>query len=256
MKIWNCIRDGYETVSFEELKELNRQLLELGDVETVLYKEETELRLLIESKNPDAVVFPADEKTEILAPRLAAALDTGLSQNCVGIRVENERLVWSRWAYNNSLIAEITCNSNPQLGTILMPGRAGILDGKEISIDKAEVVVCVGRGCGTDKGPELCKELAEVLEGAVGATRAVTDAGILPISRQIGQTGKYIRPRIYIGVGVAGAIQHMAGMRHSDVIIAINRDARAPIFKYADYGIVGDLFEIVPEMIKTLKSIM
>ena len=121
-------------------------------------------------------------------------------------------------------------------------------------IDDAEIVVCVGRGCGCGAGMQLAKELAKTLGAAIGATRSVTDAGWLPISKQIGQTGKYIRPRIYIGVGVAGAIQHLAGMRNSDIIIAINKDSRAPIFEHADYGIVGDLYTVLPLMIADFKK--
>ena len=205
-------------------------------------------------EQPDVILFASGEKTKSLAARLAVRLDTGISADCLGVKYIKEKDVvhWIRPVYDNSLLAETVCLlKKPQIGVIRIAMQDPSLSWHEdLPVESAEIVVCIGRGCGNGKGMELAKELAKTIGAAIGATRAVTDAGWLPISKQIGQTGKYIRPRIYIGIGVGGAIQHLAGMRNSDIIIAINKDARAPIFEYADYGIVGDLYTVLPIMIQ------
>ncbi len=210
-----------------------------------------------ELEKPDVILAASNEETNSVLSRLAVRLHTGLSVDCLGAKFAEDsgKVHWIRPVYDNSLLAEmVNLGGLPQIGSLRITIQDPSLTWDEdMPIDDAEIVVCVGRGCGNGEGIALAKELARELGAAVGATRAVTDAGWLPISKQIGQTGKYIRPRVYIGVGVAGAIQHLAGMRNSDIIIAINRDARAPIFEYADYGIVGDLFEVLPNLIAGFK---
>lgn len=208
-------------------------------------------------KQPEVILFALGEKAKNLAAFLALELDAGISSYCFGIKCidENRRVHWIRPVYDNSLLAEMVCAKKTQIAIMRITTQDPSLTWHEnIPIDDAEIIVCIGRGCGNGPGMELAKELAKTIGAAVGATRAVTDAGWLPISKQIGQTGKYVRPRIYIGIGVAGAIQHLAGMRNSDIIIAINKDSRAPIFEYADYGIVGDLYTVLPIMIKEFKE--
>ena len=237
----------------EELRlESGGEIIEISDLEF------NELSEFIKEKNPQVVMFASNERTRMLASRLALKLGTSISSDCFGVRYikEQDRVHWIRPVYDNSMLAETESKSNsPQIGLLRITTQDPSLKWSEdIPIDDAEIVVCIGRGCGHGKGMELAKELARTIGAAVGATRAVTDAGWLPISKQIGQTGKYIRPRIYIGVGVGGAIQHLAGMRNSDVIIAVNKDYRAPIFEYADYGIVGDLFTVLPLMIEEFRE--
>ena len=219
-----------------------------------------ELKDITGGLKPDVIVFASNEKTKVLASGLALSLNTGISSDCFGVKYikKQDRVHWIRPVYDNSMLAETeNLGNKPQIGLLRITTQDPSLRWSEdIPIDDAEIVVCVGRGCGPDRGIELAGELARTLGAAVGATRAVTDLGWLPISKQIGQTGKYIRPRIYIGVGVAGAIQHLAGMRNSDIIIAVNKDYRAPIFEYADYGIVGDLFKVLPIMTERLKDMM
>ena len=216
-----------------------------------------EIVQLAKRMNPDVFLFASAEKAKSLAAALAIELDAGISSDCFGVKCvdENNRVHWIRPVYDNSLLAETVCSKKTQIGIMRITVQDPSLSWHEnIPIEESEIVVCVGRGCGNGQGMELAKELAKTIGAAVGATRAVTDAGWLPISKQIGQTGKYIRPRIYIGVGVAGAIQHLAGMRNSDIIIAINKDPRAPIFEHADYGIVGDLHSVLPIMIEEFKE--
>ena len=218
--------------------------------------EETEQ--IIKDSAPDVILFSSDEKTRDIASRLSVRLGTGISSECFAVKYigDENRVHFVRPVYDNSLLAETAGLKRPQIGLMRITASDPSLSWTEdLPIEEAEIVVCAGRGCGSGKGLDLVKELARTLGAAVGATRAVTDAGWLPISKQIGQTGKYIHPRIYIGVGVGGAIQHLAGMRNSDIIIAINRDPRAPIFEQADYGIVGDLFNVLPILIKEFKEL-
>lgn len=219
--------------------------------------EETEAA--VRENVPDVLLFASDSETRDMAARLAVRLGTGISSECFDVKYDEEKDLarFIRPVYDNSMLAE-TQNSKakPQIGLMRIVTQDPSLSWTEdIPIEESEIVVCAGRGCGNGEGLELVKELARTLGAAVGATRAVTDAGWLPISKQIGQTGKYIHPRIYIGVGVGGAIQHLAGMRNSDVIIAVNKDPRAPIFEQADYGVVGDLYTVLPLMIKAFREI-
>lgn len=227
---------------------------ETGEADEVLCEN---LALRARDEKPWAIVAAATPRVNNLAARLAVKLETGVSPNCLGMQYhgEDDSIHWLRPVYDNTLLAETTCRvRRPQIGTLRIASPDASREWSEdFAIEDAEVVVCVGRGCGCGEGLALAKELAAALGAALGATRTVTDAGWLPVSKQIGQTGKYIRPRVYIGVGVAGAIQHLAGMRDSDIIIAINKDERASIFEYADYGVVGDLYKVLPVMIAEIK---
>lgn len=266
MIIWVFMKktaEGTFTKSSARLLEQAQELADESHAEIVLmaYPADDDILSLVQqihSEKPDVLLFVSSPEANALAARLAIRLDTGVSTDCYGMKYisGSEAIHWLRPAYDNSLIAETVCSERrPQIGTIRITTQNPALQWTEdIPIDDAEIVVCIGRGCGNGKGMELAKELARVLGASVGATRAVTDSAWMPISKQIGQTGKYIRPRIYIGIGVAGAIQHLAGMRNSDLIIAINNDYRAPIFEHADYGIVGDLYEVLPIIIESFRN--
>ncbi len=252
------------------------------DAYTIVIKE------LIDKYEPLAVLMGATNQGRDLGPRVACRLKTGLTADCTSldIDVETQNVKWTRPAFGGNLMATIECpDHRPQLGTI-RPGvfkklesKSGINiqvdkeeihvsndkirtkvieiikeDGESIDLEGAEIIVSGGRGVGKTENFKLIEDLAEVLGGTVGASRAAVDTGWITHSHQVGQTGKTVGPKIYFACGISGAIQHLAGISGSDTIIAINKDKDAPIFGVADYGIVGDLNIILPKMIEAIKK--
>ena len=246
------------------------------------------LEELIREHKPEIVLAGATVIGRSFIPRVANALDTGLTADCTGleIRAEDGVLVQTRPAFGGNIMASIVCPlTRPQMATVrprVMKGldrdaertgekisytpdpkrmkprvrvlRSVVEEQDTVNISEADIIIAGGRGLENEKGFGLIRRLAEVLGGAVGASRAAVDSGWIPYHHQVGQTGKTVCPKVYIACGISGAIQHVVGMQPADIIVAINRDPDAPIFDVATYGIVGDLFEVVPMLTKKLEQ--
>jgi electron transfer flavoprotein alpha subunit/NAD-dependent dihydropyrimidine dehydrogenase PreA subunit len=240
---------------------------------------------VVERHQPEVILFGATANGRDWAGALATRLHTGLTADCTGLSIdrENRRLLQTRPAFGGNIMATIiTPNHRPQMATVRpkvfapvpVPGHEGqlvrdtvalseaelkavlkrfIAAEPEVNIADARVIVSGGRGVGKPENFRLIYELAEALGAAVGASRAAVDAGWIPYPHQVGQTGRTVRPKLYVACGISGSVQHLAGMRTSEYIVAINKDPRAPIFNYADFGIVGDLHEVIPEIVGMLK---
>ncbi|HWQ62036.1 MAG TPA: electron transfer flavoprotein subunit alpha [Negativicutes bacterium] len=244
---------------------------------------------LIGAYKPSVILLGATNDGRDLGPRISCRVGTGLTADCTGLGIDEATglVAWTRPAFGGNIMATILCPEHrPQMGTVrpkvfkkpepdysrsgeiirvaskVKPGdiRTKLVDVIKVctascNLEEAEIIVSGGRGLCKPENFSLVEDLANVLGAAVGASRAAVDAGWKPALHQVGQTGKTVGPKIYFACGISGAIQHLAGMSSSDIVIAVNKDPDAPIFKMADYGIVGDIMEVLPIMTEEFRKI-
>ena len=241
------------------------------------------LEALVAQTGAETVLFAASVLAADVAAGLAARLGAGLNWDLTDLRLEDGDLVGTRTALGDTVVVDVAWRGTPKIGLVragafepaepggaaeVIPFEATFQDFSSLaqlvertheessgpSIEDAEVIVAGGRGLGRAENFSLCEALAKELGGAVAATRAVVDAGWYPYSAQVGQTGKSVSPRLYIACGISGAIQHKVGMQTSGTIVAINKDPNAPIFDFADLGVVGDVEQVVPKLTELLRA--
>ena len=245
------------------------------------------IKQVIENERPTYVLFSHTYMVRDFTPKLATALGKVLTSDCVRYRMGNGKPIFIRQVFQGKIDADFSFSGEPpylvtfQIGAFNADdlesgdGKATIrnvdisMDGveirtkvleifegvkQEVDLSKAERIVAVGRGIKKPENLDMVKQLAETLDAEIAASRPVCDEGWLPLDRQIGSSGQTVTPKLYLAVGISGAIQHMVGMKNSGTIVAINKDPHAPIFDIADYGIVGDLFEVIPALTKVIKE--
>ena len=243
---------------------------------------------LVEKYKPETLMIGATNNGRDMGPRVSCRLKTGLTADCteIGIDEDTGNIAWTRPTFGGNLMATIMCPDNrPQMGTV-RPGvfKKGAYDESRtgeiiketihtaaeeirtklvervnevteaINLEEADVIVAGGRGVGSAENFKLLEELAEAVDGTLGCSRAAVDAGWMPYVHQVGQSGNTVAPTLYFAIGISGAIQHLTGIAGSDTVIAVNKDSDAPIFDVADYGIVGDLNEVVPALTEAIKA--
>ncbi len=245
------------------------------------------LAAVIRSRQPQYVVFSHTYQVRDFAPKLAAALGSGFISDCLGYRNDGGRLVFVRQVFQGKFSADVEFTGEPpylasfQAGSFRedavrrgaaaapvstvaaevtpeqirsKPGERFREAKQAVDLTQAEVIVAVGRGIKAPENIDLARKLADALGGEIGASRPICDGGWLPMDRQIGSSGQTVAPKLYVALGISGAIQHQVGMKGSRAVLAINKDREAPIFEVATYGVVGDLFEIVPPLIEEIQK--
>lgn len=243
---------------------------------------------VVERRKPRFVVFSHTYMVRDFAPKLASSLDRGLISDCLGYRNEGGRLVFVRQVFQGKFAADVEFAGDPPYFVSFQaaafredavrrgnsaakitavpvtlaadsirakPGERFREAKQAVDLTQAEIIVAVGRGIKKPENLDLAKQLAEALGAELGASRPICDSAWLPMDRQIGSSGQTVAPKLYVALGISGAIQHMVGMKGSKTVVAINKDKEAPIFEVATYGVVGDLFEVVPPLIEEIKKI-
>ncbi len=245
------------------------------------------LKQFIAGKQPKLVLMPHTYQVRDFVPKLATAMGRAVISDCVGYKKEGEKLLFTRQMFQGKLAADVsfTCDApwfvtfqngafrgdkveagasaapietvNVEIGDNIVRNKPHEVfkEAKQaVDLTQAEIIVSVGRGIKEQKNIELARQLAEVLGGEIAASRPICDSGWLPMDRQIGSSGQTVAPKLYLALGISGAIQHIVGMKGSRTIVAVNKDSEAPIFEIADYAVVGNLFDIVPPLIEEVKK--
>ena len=283
---------GHQVEEIEQLIAYGADKVYLVDDPALANQEEDlytrELVDLIRQHRPDILLAGATSLGRSFIPRVAAILETGLTASCTSLEIdpESKLLLQTRPTYGGNLMATIICpEKRPQIATVRphafkrgkpdesrqgevirvdfdkesVTSRTKLLHllkdlTERVKLEEADIIVCGGRGLGEAENFQMIAELAEVLDAALGSSRPPVDDEWIPYSHQVGQTGKTVSPKLYIACGISGAPQHLAGMQTSEIIVAINEDPKAPIFEVATYGIIGDLFKIVPMLTARLRE--
>ena len=240
---------------------------------------------VVRARNPAFVIFPHTYLVRDFAPKLAARFGKGLVSDCIRMKAEGSNVVFTRRLFQGKMDADVaaqgegpvfaTFQSGAYRGDQAERGEGGTVESVQVEVGevrmqpeapfqevkaavdltKTDVIVAVGRGIKSQENIALAQKLAELLGGDIAASRPICDAGWLPIDRQIGSSGQTVAPKLYIALGISGAIQHLVGMKNAGTIVAVNKDPEAPIFDIADYGIVGDLFEVVPTLTEEIQKL-
>src|SRR5205823_1953757 len=247
----------------------------------------TALKQFIETKQPKLVLMPHTYQVRDFIPKLATVMGRTVISDCVGYKKERDKLLFTRQMFQGKLAADVSFNCeapwfvtfqngafrgdkveagasaapvetvNVEIGDAVVRNKPQEVfkEAKQaVDLTQAEIIVAVGRGIKEQKNIEIAKQLAEALGGEIAASRPICDSGWLPMDRQIGSSGQTVAPKLYLALGISGAIQHIVGMKGARTIIAVNKDSEAPIFEIADYAIVGNLFDIVPPLIEEIKK--
>ncbi len=245
------------------------------------------LQQFLEARKPKLVLMPHTYQVRDFVPKLATAMGRTVISDCIGFRNENEKLVFTRQMFQGKFAADVSFTSDApwfvtfqngafradqvETGAVVAPVEAVNVEIPEsairnrpqavfkeakqaVDLTQAEIIVSVGRGIKEQKNIELAKQLADALGGELAASRPICDNGWLPMDRQIGSSGQTVAPKLYLALGISGAIQHIVGMKGSRSIVALNKDSEAPIFEIADYAVVGNLFDIIPPLIEEIKK--
>lgn len=245
------------------------------------------LKQFIQQRSPRLVLMPHTYQVRDFAPQLTTALGKALVSDCIGFRKDGDSLVFTRQMFQGKFAADVAFAGEPPFFATFQAGafrgdkaeagasaapvetvnidipdtairtrpEAPFKEAKQaVDLTQAEIIIAVGRGIKEQKNLEIAKQLAEALGGEIAASRPICDSGWLPMERQVGSSGQTVAPKLYLALGISGAIQHIVGMKGSRTIVAINKDAEAPIFEVADYGIVANLFDVVPALVEEVKK--